>query len=122
MTVLFKVGALETSFWVASFWQYIGLSILGIILFIFVKPYRKALFILFKNKGISFYGINLINEFLFIAGTLLANFAALIGPVALVSLIGSSQPIFVLAFGSIAALMLPKYFTSELDVPKKDII
>lgn len=122
MTLLFKIGALQESFWIASFWQYVGLTVLGIILFIFVAPYRNAFLQLFKNKGISFYGINLTNELLFVAGTMIANFAALLGPIALVALAGSFQPLWVIGLGSIASLILPAYFDNELDIPKKELL
>jgi hypothetical protein len=122
MTLLFKIGALEESFWVASFWQYVGLTVLGIGFFIFVKPYRNAFLNLFKNKGFSFYGINLTNEILFVAGTMIANFAALLGPIAMVALVGSLQPVWVLGLGSIAALVLPRYFTNELAIPRKELL
>jgi uncharacterized membrane protein len=120
-TVLFKIGAIQESFWIASFWQYVGLTILGIFFFVFIKPYRESFLTMFQNKKFSFYSINAINEGLFVAGTMIANFAAILGPVAIVSLLGSFQPVWVIVLGSVAALMYPKYFDNELALPKKEL-
>lgn len=104
MTILFKFGAEVESFWVSSFWQYVGLSILGLIFFIFIKPYRDSFLKIFANKGLKFYSINAVNEFLFITGTMISNYASLLAPVALVSLVGSFQPVIVIIFGLAIAL------------------
>lgn len=104
MTILFKLGARIDSFWVSSFWQYVGLSLLGILFFVFIKPYRRSFIEIFSNKGLKFYSINVINEFLFITGTMISNYASLLAPVALVSLVGSFQPLIVILFSFVIAL------------------
>jgi drug/metabolite transporter (DMT)-like permease len=104
MTILFKLGARVDSFWVSSFWQYVGLSLLGILFFVFIKPYRRSFIEIFSNKGLKFYSINVINEFLFITGTMISNYASLLAPVALVSLVGSFQPLIVILFSFLIAL------------------
>ncbi|MDQ5901312.1 MAG: hypothetical protein QG580_27 [Patescibacteria group bacterium] len=120
MTILFKIGAEVESFWVSSFWQYVGLSVLGLIFFIFIKPYRNSFLKIFKNKGLKFYSINTLNEFLFIAGTMISNYASLLAPVALVSLVGSFQPVIVVILGSIIALFLKE--KNEYTITKKQRI
>lgn len=104
MTILFKFSADVSSFWESSFWQYIGLSVLAISLFVFVPVYRNSFLRIFKSRGAKFYGINLLNEFLYIAGTMVSNYASLLAPVALVSLVGSFQPLIVLIFGFLLVL------------------
>lgn len=104
MTVLFKFSADVESFWESSFWQYIGLSILAISLFAFIPVYRKAFLRVFAARGPAFYGINLVNEFLYIVGTMVSNYASLLAPVALVSLVGSFQPLIVIALGLLIVL------------------
>lgn len=106
MTIFFKLGTEVKSFWVSSFWQYIGLTILGIIFFIFIKSYRDSFIKIFSNKGLKFYSINAINEFLFIVGTMISNYASLLAPVALVSLVGSFQPLVVIIFSFFISLFL----------------
>lgn len=108
MTILFKLSADVSSFWESSFWQYIGLSILAVSLFAFVPVYRKSFLRIFKSRGVKFYGINLVNEFLYIAGTMVSNYASLLAPVALVSLVGSFQPLIVLIFGFVLVLFFGK--------------
>jgi drug/metabolite transporter (DMT)-like permease len=99
MTVLFKFVASLDSFLAASFWQYGGLLLLGIFFFVAIPQYRKSFLLVFKKRGASFYAMNLVNETLFIGGSLVANYAALLAPIALVSLFGSFQPLFVLLIG-----------------------
>lgn len=120
MTILFKFVTDVDSFWVSSFWQYVGLSTLGLIFFIFIKPYRKSFLRIFASRGLKFYSINTINEFLFIAGTMISNYASLLAPVALVSLVGSFQPVIVIIFGYIIAIF--SNIKKEDSIDKKDRI
>lgn len=94
----FKTVTETHSFWESAFWQYIGLTILGLIFFIFFKNYRTAFLQTFKNKSIKFYSLNLFNEIIFIGGNLITQFAMLLAPIALVSLLGAFQPLIVLSF------------------------
>ena len=113
MTVLFKFSTETDSFWVSSFWQYVGLAILGAIFFIFIKPYRRSFIKIFKSRGGKFYGINMVNEFLFISGTMVSNYASLLAPVALVSLVGSFQPLIVLIFSFVVGLFVSRKDTEK---------
>lgn len=112
MTILFKVSTPIESFWVSAFWQYVGLSILGIIFLVAIPRYRKSFIQIFKARGATFYGINALNEFLFIGGTMIANYAALLAPIALVSLLGSFQPLIVLGMGIIIGVITGKKLES----------
>lgn len=114
MTTIFKLGANVDSFWVSSFWQYVGLSILGLFFFIFIKPYRTSFLNIFKNQGFKFYSINAVNEFLFISGTMISNYASLLAPVALVSLLGSFQSIIVVLFGFVFAFFFKAHNQTTL--------
>lgn len=108
MTVLFKFSAEVDSFWVSSFWQYVGLSVLGLAFFTLIRPYRESFLRIFAARGLRFYGINAVNEFLFISGTMISNYASLLAPVALVSLVGSFQPLIVLVLGFVLVLFSRK--------------
>jgi len=108
MTILFKVSTPVESFWISAFWQYVGLSVLGIFFFIGVPRYQQSFIKLFKARGVTFYGINAINEFLFMSGTMIANYAALLAPIALVSLLGSFQPLIVLGMGIVIGVITGK--------------
>jgi len=107
MTVLFKYVTVADAFWISAFWQYVGLAVLGLFFFIFIKPYRRSFLQVFKRKGPAFYGINFINEALFTGGTLISNFASLLAPVALVSLVSSMQPIIVILMGVTLGRLIP---------------
>ncbi len=117
MTVLFKFITPIESFWAASFWQYSGLLLLGTFFFIAIPKYRRSFLSLFKNQATSFYGINLINELLWVGGTLVANYAALLAPIALVSLLGSFQPLIVLGLGILIAYINKK---ERVTISKKE--
>jgi drug/metabolite transporter (DMT)-like permease len=107
MTVLFKYVTVADAFWISAFWQYVGLALLGLFFFAFIPAYRRSFLQVFKRKGPAFYGINFINEALFTGGTLISNFASLLAPVALVSLVSSMQPIIVILLGVTLGRIIP---------------
>lgn len=119
MTVLFKYVTVADAFWISAFWQYIGLAILGLCFFFFVPTYRRSFLRVFKRKGPAFYGINFINEALFTGGTMVSNFASLLAPVALVSLVSSMQPVIVILMGVTLGRLIPS-MKEAVDLDKRD--
>ncbi len=118
--VMFKFFAIQLDFWTASFWQYLGFFIFGVLLLIFVKKYREDFILSYQENNISMVGINLVNETINIIASVIFGFALLLAPVALVGLTNGFQPLFVLAIGVIATLTIPKWIKE--DISKKILI
>lgn len=96
--LIFKVVALESSFWVTSFWEYVGAVLCGFILLGISKSSRINFFAILKEKKIVI-SWNIFNETLNLVARLSANFASLVVPIALVSLANGTQPFFIVAYG-----------------------
>ncbi len=105
---LFKKVAITESFVTAVFWQYVSLTISGLLILIFIKKYREDFLGMFKNMGGKILSLNILSELLYIAGNLANNFATLLAPVAVVLVISSYQPVFVFIGGILLTIFLPK--------------
>jgi len=112
--ILFKHIAIEDSFWVSSFWQYLGLGICGTFLYFFVPKYRKEFSNMNKQGGGEIFALNVSSEFVSVFGNLLSNFAMLLAPVTLVYLLGSFQPAFVLILSVLGTLFFPKIIKEDI--------
>jgi drug/metabolite transporter (DMT)-like permease len=121
-SLLFKIVALNSSFWVTSFWEYIGASIFGIILIVFFKRYKRAFSSVWKKNGVSVVRWNIGNESLNLIARMSANFASLFAPLALVSIVGGAQPFFIMLYGIIIPFIFRKQvrekFTGKFLVQK----
>jgi len=107
--LIFKVIALEQNFWGTAFWEYIGGLLFALILFFGIPLYRRQfLATVRKNKAVVL-SLNLSSELLNIAAKLLANFASLLAPLALVWVVNGFQPLFVLAYGILLTRFLPQW-------------
>jgi len=117
---VFKIIAIGENFWGTAFWEYIGGGIIGILLFTCIKLYREQ-FIVTINRGRSIVlSINLFSELLNVVAKLLANFASLIAPLALVWVVNGLQPLMVFIYGAILTLFIPKLGRESLD--KKTLV
>ena len=106
--VLFKYVTIENNFWVSSFWEYIGLGISGILIYLFIPKYRNEFHFMNKTGGKKIFFLNITSEFLTIGGNLLTNYALLLAPVTLVYLVGSFQPAIVLILAILGTKFFPK--------------
>lgn len=106
---LFKKVAITESFWVSVFWQYLSLTIFGLIILVSIKKFRKEFFEMFSSRmGGKVLFVNFTSEILYIMGNLSNNFAILLAPVAVVLVVSSSQPLFVFIVGVLLTIFLPK--------------
>lgn len=64
-----------------SFYQLIGIGIIGILIFIFVKKYREGFLFRIKHQGKKFLGLSLFNETFAEGSVWLGNIAVAIAPV-----------------------------------------
>lgn len=105
---IFKYVALDATFWVTSFWSYVGFVVSAVCLFVFVKSYRtQFLSVIRVNKG-PVIGLNILNEVLNVTAMLSITYASLLAPLALVWVVNGFQPLFVFVYGVIITLFLPK--------------
>ena len=106
--VLFKKLALVDSFWISVFWQYTGLTIFGIFVFIFYKKFRHDFKNMFTGLSFNLLSLNILSEILYMIGALANNFALLIAPVSLVFIVNSYQPMFVFIVGVSITMFIPR--------------
>jgi len=104
--IIFKYVTIGNNFWVSSFWEYSGLGLFGILIYLFVPKFRNEFMYMNKQGGLKIFLLNSLSETLTIIGNLLTNYALLLAPVALVYLVGSFQPAIVLFI----TLITTKYF------------
>lgn len=112
--ILFKYVTIEGNFWVSSFWEYLGLGITGIFIFIFIPKHRKEFLYMHNTGGYKIFLVNTISELMTISGNLLTNFALLLAPVTMVYLVGSFQPAIVLFLTILGTKFFPHIIKEDL--------
>lgn len=117
--LIFKFVALETNFWTATFWEYLGGIVLGFFFLLFIKKYRKDFVKTFQNNRSHVVALNGLNEILNIAATMLMRFASLLAPLAVVQVMNGFQSVFVFVYGIALTLLFPRF--SKESLIKKDL-
>lgn len=113
--VIFKVIALETSFWSSAFWEYIGAGIFTAALICGMPSYRRALFALLRSReAYVLVPVTLSGEALNLLAGLAVGFAGLMAPLALVSIVTGLHPFFLLVYGILFTLFFPKFSNERL--------
>ena len=112
--IIFKYVTVGNNFWVSSFWQYCGLSVFGILIFLFIPKYRREFMYMIKNSGGGIAVLTTTSEALNIGGSILSNFAILLAPVALVYTINSFQPAIIFLITIFCTFFLPKIAKEDL--------
>ena len=104
-----------------TLWSNITLFVVGILIFVFAKKYRKSFFKMLKNNGALVIGLNLINEFFNAFGGIISNLAGTMASVALVSFVTQGvQPFAVMILGLFITRFLPK--AKREKVSKKETV
>ena len=106
--VIFKYVTIENNFWVSSFWEYLGLGISGLLIYLFVPKYRNEFHFMNRTGGKKIFLLNITSELFTIGGNLLTNYALLLAPITLVYLVGSFQPAIVLLLAILGTKFFPK--------------
>lgn len=112
--IIFKYVTVGGDFWVSSFWEYVGLGASGLLIYTFIPHYRTSFHLMNRSGGATIFSINVLSEFMSIAGNLLTNWALLLAPVALVYTVGSFQPAIVLALTIIATRFIPSIANEDI--------
>jgi len=121
ISILFKyITTHVDDFWISSFWEYFSWGVIGILLFIFAKTYRKDFLKSLRHDGAVLFGANIFGESITTAANSLKNFASLLVPVALVYSVEALQPIFIFVFGILITLFFPKI--SKENISKKALL
>jgi drug/metabolite transporter (DMT)-like permease len=120
--IIFKYVTVENNFWVSSFWEYLGLGVAGLFIFLFVPHYRESFLHMNRTGGRTIFIVNIVSELMTITGNLLTNFALLLAPVAMVFLVGSFQPGIVLLLTIFTTKFFPdiaqENLTKKILLPK----
>jgi uncharacterized membrane protein len=106
--LLYKFVAIQSDLFTALFWQEVGIIFAGLILFT-IKKYRENFLQIFREGNTKFIGVMGINELLTWAAGLIFSYSYLLAPIALVQLVGSVQPLFVLVLGILGAVIMPRF-------------
>ena len=111
--ILFDIGIRNSSYYSCAFWYQIGFLIMGVVL-LSLKSFRLPFVDAIKRNGKRYLILNTINEVMNLIANLLVNYANLIIPVALVTVLDGFQGAFVFILGVIGTLLLPKYVKEDL--------
>ena len=112
--VLFKLVALEENVWRSFFWENVGLLVVGIIIFIFIRSYRKNFLLAMRNNSKKILSLNALNESFYILGNFAFAYAYMLAPIALVLLTDSFQSVFALMIGVFLTVFFPKISTEKI--------
>ena len=119
--IIEKIVTTDHDFNQTMMWSNITLFIVGIIIFIFLKNYRKAFSEMLRSNGVKIVGLNLLNELLNSFGGVCSTLAGTMISVALVSFISQGvQPFVVMIIGILITKLFPKI--EKESIGKKDII
>src|SRR3989344_5279277 len=120
--VIFKYVTGGNSFWISSFWEYLGLGLSGLLIFLLIPHFREAFLHMNRTGGHTIFTVNVVSEFMSVTGNLLTNFALLLAPVAMVFLVSSFQPAIVLLLAVLGTKFFPhivkENLTKQILIPK----
>lgn len=113
--LIFKYVALQEDYWTTVFWEYLaaGLVVVGLL---FVPSYRNQfLGVIFEGKA-RMLSVNVVNESINVVANLLASFALLFAPIAVVSVVVNGlQPFYVLLLGVGLTMFFPHVVNERLE-------
>jgi drug/metabolite transporter (DMT)-like permease len=92
-----RIASEISNAWITSFWQYLGIFGIGVLLFLVVKVFRDGFLFRIKKQGKTFLGISSVNESMAQVSYVASNYSIATAPVsAYASALGSIQSVFVL--------------------------
>lgn len=95
-------------------YESIGVFLGGILMLFFVPKIRTAFVKTIRQIKKPVLGLVFLNESIFLTDKALTYLAVTLGPVALVSILGSTQIFFGLLLGILLTMLLPKVFKEDL--------
>lgn len=111
VAVLFKIVAIDLNFWDALVYEMIGAGIGAVMLLLYAKTDVLSGL---RAMTTSTWGVIGMNEIAYLAARALLFYATLIGPTALVSVVGGIQPLFALAVGIVLSKWFPEVIREDI--------
>lgn len=111
---LFKFVARDVGFWSGVLYQDIGVFLSGVVLFSISAGYRRDFINIFVKNRRAVMTIGVVDEAIALTARILFNYATLLAPLALVTVISGFQPVFVLLLGIIITIFWPKFGRESL--------
>lgn len=112
--VIFKLVAVDRGFLVSLFWGFVGQVMAGLTLLVCVPSYRRDFLSFFKQQKVAGVGLIALSRMLTSVSEAVTLYATLLAPVALVLLVNSFQPLFVIVFGVVLTLFFPRVAKESL--------
>lgn len=112
--VVFKAVALEENVVRSLFWEHVMLTMIGALLFLFIRSYRTHFLAAVRDNSGAILSLNVLNESLYMGGNIVTAFAYMLAPVALVLLATSYQPLFALAIGIFLTVFFPRVLSEKI--------
>lgn len=112
-SLIFKFFAVQDDFWKTVFWSYSGDVVFGAGLMC-IPSVRRRFFEMFRENIKAVLSVTAANEFIYLGGSLGASYALLLAPLGAVQAVSSTTPFFVLFFGALISIFLPKLGREEI--------
>lgn len=112
--VLFKYAAVNIAFERIVAFESWGLALGGLTLYLFVPPLRHAFHNSLVTTRKAAFGMIALNESLFVVAKLLNFWAVALGPVALVSVLGSTQIFYGIVIGWLLTIFAPAILREDV--------
>lgn len=114
-SVIFKVVALEENVVRSLFWEHLMLTLVGVLIFLFIRSYRGHFLEAVRVNTRGILGLNVANETIYMVGNIVTGFAYMLAPIGLILLGESYQPLFALGIGIFLTLFFPKITAEKIE-------
>lgn len=111
---IFKYVALQTNFFISSFWEYMGFVLMFILLMLSQPAWRNEFTAVLNHNKVPLIGMNSLNEILNICAKIVFNLATLLGPLSLIWVANSFQPAFTFVYAVILSFIAPDIIKEDL--------
>ncbi|MGA9098727.1 MAG: EamA family transporter, partial [Methanotrichaceae archaeon] len=114
-SLIFKFFAVRDEFWTATFWNFVGQALFGLVLMLIAANRQQFNRMMHSNTG-AVLSVNGANELINLGGNLGVRYTLLFAPLGIVQAISSTTSFFVLFFGVILSLFFPKLGREEIGI------
>ena len=112
--ILIKMASLGVSIEALLIYESFGVMLGAVFLFLLMPGLRRAFISSLRVLKLSDFGLVIFNECLYLGGKALTYIAVALGPVAIVSVLGSTQIFYGILIGAVLTFILPKVFKEDL--------
>jgi len=111
---LFKLASIHVGFWAGATYQYVGVALSGLVLALASPAYRRSFVAVVQANRRYLFFYALADQSITTVARVLFNFATLLAPLVLVSLVTSFQPFFAILIGTLLTMFLPHISTEAI--------